>query len=77
MSEFYDKATDRVIRPFGRTEKYVLALTYRMKNDVPVLHSLRIKRIPIRRIIVLRNSKGDIKEELWRSAEPSLSRGIT
>lgn len=58
MSEvFHDRNTGREIRPFGRTDNYVWAFTYRLKDDAPVLHSLRIKRIRIRRIIVLR--KGD------------------
>lgn len=64
MSEaFHDRNTGREIRPFHRTQKYVWAFTYREKDDIPVLHSLRIKRIRIRRIIVVRDSKGDEGEQ--------------
>jgi hypothetical protein len=60
MSEpFLDRESGKMIHPFGRTENYVWAFTYRMKDEAPVLHSLRIKRIRIKRIIVLRTSKGD------------------
>lgn len=56
---FHDRNTGREIRPFHRTEKYVWAFTYRLEGDMPVLHSLRIRRIRIRRIMVVRGSKGD------------------
>jgi hypothetical protein len=73
MSEpIRDRISGRTIRPFHRTENYVWAFTYREKDEIPVLHSLRIKRIRIRRTIVVRVSKGDNhQEELWRSAKPS------
>lgn len=54
---FHDDATGREIRPFHRTQKYVWAFTHKVKDGAPVLHSLRIKRIRIKRIIVVR--KGD------------------
>lgn len=56
---FRDPDSDKVIVPFHEAKDYVWAFVYREKGGGPLLHTLRIKRIRIRRIIVLRDSKGD------------------
>lgn len=60
MSEIYrDPNSDKVMRPFHENDRYVWAFVYREKGGGPVMHSLRIRRIRIKRIIVLQDPKGD------------------
>jgi hypothetical protein len=50
---------DKVIIPFSRSATHVTAWTYRERGGRIRLHTLRIKRYPIKSLIVLRMPKAE------------------